>query len=87
MTVIKQVVESIKGAKIVSYRSRFSARLRPAPFHAAPASGTEYDSATALASVSVTASAAVPASAAPPNLHLCRAEKVTLLTCIFMDPL
>ncbi|XP_024636488.2 putative F-box/FBD/LRR-repeat protein At1g78760 [Medicago truncatula] len=71
----KQVAESIKGAKIISYRSRFSKRLSPVPFHAAPASGTEYDSATALASVSVTAPDAVPASAAPPNLHLCRDEK------------
>jgi hypothetical protein len=87
LAVTKQVAESIKGAKIISYRSRFSKRLRPVPFHAAPASGTEYDSAAALASVSMTAPDAVPASAAPPNLHLCRAEKVTLLTCIFKDPL
>ncbi|CAJ2678322.1 putative F-box/FBD/LRR-repeat protein At1g78760 [Trifolium pratense] len=57
---LKQVEESIKGAKIVKYRSRYAA---PGSSSIAPAS------APAPSSVSV------PASAAPPNLHLCCADK------------
>ncbi|PNY06141.1 F-box/LRR-repeat protein [Trifolium pratense] len=60
---LKQVEESIKGAKIVKYRSRYAA---PGSSSIAPAS------APAPSSVSV------PASAAPPNLHLCCADKEPL---------
>ncbi|GAU51150.1 hypothetical protein TSUD_84680 [Trifolium subterraneum] len=54
-----EVEESIKGAKIVEYHSRYSA----------PGS-----SSTGTASAAAPASVAVPASAASPNLHLCRAD-------------
>ncbi|PNX93515.1 F-box family protein [Trifolium pratense] len=57
---LKQVAESIKGAKIVKYRPRY----------AAPGS-----SSTAPASAAAPASVAVPAFAAPPNLHLYCGEK------------
>jgi hypothetical protein len=82
--VTKQVVESIKGAKIISYRSKLAAS---ASSSAPPASAAEYAPPTAPASASVPASAAVPTSAAPSKLHLYIAEKVTVITFILMDPL
>ena len=84
MFVTKQVVESIKGAKIVSYRYKLAAS---ASSSAPPASAAEYAPPTAPASASVPASAAVPTSAAPSKLHLYCAEKVTVITFILMDPL
>ncbi|CAJ2678321.1 F-box/LRR-repeat protein 13-like [Trifolium pratense] len=57
---LKQVAESIKGAKIVKYRSRYAA---PASSSIAPPSATAH------------ASVAVSASAVPPNLHLYCGEK------------
>ncbi|XP_058730955.1 F-box/LRR-repeat protein At4g14103-like [Vicia villosa] len=62
---LKQIEESIKGAKIIKYRPRFAAPASPA----ASASSSEF------ASNASPASATEPASAAPPNLHLCRTEK------------
>ncbi|WJX52363.1 hypothetical protein P8452_38481 [Trifolium repens] len=61
---LKQIVESIKGAKYIEYPSRFTV---PGSSSAAPASAAE--------SASASSSATVPATAAPPNLHLCCAEK------------
>ncbi|XP_058724148.1 uncharacterized protein LOC131595716 isoform X2 [Vicia villosa] len=52
---LKQVEESIKGAKIIKYRSQFFA---PASSSAAPASDV------------APSSVAEPATTAPPNLHL-----------------
>ncbi|AES90503.2 putative F-box domain, leucine-rich repeat domain, L domain-containing protein [Medicago truncatula] len=69
---LKQVVESIKGAKIISYRSKLATS---APSSAPPASAAEYAPPTAPASASMPASAAVPTSAAPPKLHFYCAEK------------
>ncbi|AES90490.2 Myb/SANT-like DNA-binding domain protein [Medicago truncatula] len=59
---IKQVEESIKGAKMTSYHSQFSAS---APSSVAPASAE-----------SAPAPATAPSSSAPPNLHPCFSEKV-----------
>jgi hypothetical protein len=76
LLITQQVEESIKGAKIINYRSKVAA---PASSSAAPASAAE--------SAFAPASAAASASAAPPNLHLSRTKKVTFLTCILMYPL
>lgn len=56
---LKQVEESIKGAKVINYHSQFAVPASSAaPVHAAES-----------------ASATVPASSTPPSLHLCCAEK------------
>ncbi|XP_039689734.1 uncharacterized protein [Medicago truncatula] len=60
---LKQVEESIKGEKIINYRSQIAT---PASFSVAPACADE--------SAFAPASAVASASAAPPSLHLCRAE-------------
>ncbi|MCH79504.1 F-box family protein [Trifolium medium] len=61
---LKQIVESIKGAKYIEYPSPFTV---PGSSSAAPVLAAE--------SVSASSSAAVPATVAPPNLHLCCVEK------------
>ncbi|CAK8577883.1 unnamed protein product [Lathyrus sativus] len=84
---LKQIEESIKGAKINNYRSRFSMRSSSLPRLSVRSSSSlprlsvrsSSSVAPALAAKSASdaapASATEPATAASPNLHLCLGEK------------
>ncbi|CAI8615831.1 unnamed protein product [Vicia faba] len=68
---LKQIEESIKGAKINNYRTRFS---MPSSSKL-PRLSLRSSSSVAPALAVKSASAAEPATAASPNLHLCLGEK------------
>ncbi|KAL5061389.1 hypothetical protein RYX36_032993 [Vicia faba] len=68
---LKQIEESIKGAKINNYRTRFS---MPSSYKL-PRLSLRSSSSVAPALAVKSASAAEPATAASPNLHLCLGEK------------
>ncbi|CAI8618050.1 unnamed protein product [Vicia faba] len=74
---LKQIEESIKGAKINNYRTRFSMPSSSKLPRLSLRSSSSVAPALAVKSASdaAPASAAEPATAASPNLHLCLGEK------------
>ncbi|KAL5054434.1 hypothetical protein RYX36_035116 [Vicia faba] len=74
---LKQIEESIKGAKINNYRTRFSMPSSSKLPRLSLRSSSSVAPALAAKSASdaAPASAAEPATAASPNLHLCLGEK------------